>query len=89
MMIADFFTKPLQGSVFRKMLKLIMKIGDDMLLDPSPQERVENIDATADQQTEATSPKVEETHPPIRKYSDDTEWKIVHQMRQVFSSCGL
>ena len=38
---------------------------------------VENIDATADKQTEAKSPEVEETHLPIRRYSDDTEWKIV------------
>jgi hypothetical protein len=39
-MIADCFTKPLQGSAFQKMVKLIMNIGDDMMLDPSPQECV-------------------------------------------------
>ena len=38
-MIADFFTKPLQGSTFRKLLKLIMNISDDMV-DLSPQECV-------------------------------------------------
>jgi hypothetical protein len=76
-MIADFFTKPLQGSAFRKMVKLIMNIGDDMMLDPSPQECVDNNGAAVDQQMEAKSPVGEEMHPPIRKDSDETEWKIV------------
>jgi hypothetical protein len=59
------------------MVKLIMNIGDDMMLDPSPQESVENNGVTVDQQTEAKSPVGEEMHPPIRKDSDETEWKIV------------
>ncbi|KAG7353002.1 reverse transcriptase RNA-dependent DNA polymerase [Nitzschia inconspicua] len=39
-MVADYFTKPLQGSQFRKMLKQILNI-DDSLIDSSPQECVE------------------------------------------------
>ena len=38
-MIADFFTKPLQGATFRKLLKLVLNISDDEI-DRSPQERV-------------------------------------------------
>jgi len=38
-MIADFFTKPLQGSTFRKLLKLVLNISDDEI-DQSPQECV-------------------------------------------------
>ncbi|KAG7341367.1 hypothetical protein IV203_023318 [Nitzschia inconspicua] len=38
-MIADYFTKPLQGLLFRKMLKQILNI-DDSLIDSSPQECV-------------------------------------------------
>ncbi|KAG7367822.1 hypothetical protein IV203_030565 [Nitzschia inconspicua] len=38
-MVADYFTKPLQGSLFRKMLKQILNIDDD-LIDSSPQECV-------------------------------------------------
>jgi Reverse transcriptase (RNA-dependent DNA polymerase) len=34
-MIADFFTKPLQGSAFRKMVKTIMNISDDIIDTPS------------------------------------------------------
>ncbi|KAG7373061.1 reverse transcriptase RNA-dependent DNA polymerase [Nitzschia inconspicua] len=40
-MIADYFTKPLQGSQFRKILKQILNI-DDVLIDSSPQECVGN-----------------------------------------------
>ncbi|KAG7368042.1 hypothetical protein IV203_030785 [Nitzschia inconspicua] len=40
-MIAYYFTKPLQGSQFRKMLKQILNI-DDALIDSSPQECVGN-----------------------------------------------
>jgi hypothetical protein len=40
-------------------------------------EAAENNGATVDQQTEAKSPVGEEMHPPIRKDSDETEWKIV------------
>jgi hypothetical protein len=66
-MNAEFFTKPLQGSAFRKMVKkVIMNIGDDMLLDPLPQECVEK-----------SMQRLTNMHPPIRKYSNDTEWKIV------------
>lgn len=38
-MIADYFTKPLQGSSFRKLLKQILNIDDD-IIDSSPQECV-------------------------------------------------
>jgi hypothetical protein len=38
-MIADYFTKPLQGSSFRKLLKQILNIEDD-IIDSSPQECV-------------------------------------------------
>ena len=38
-MIADYFTKPLQGSPFRKLLKKILNISDD-IIDSSPQECV-------------------------------------------------
>lgn len=40
-MIADFFTKPLQGILFRKLRKLIMNLPDN--IDSSPQECVENV----------------------------------------------
>ncbi|KAG7374846.1 reverse transcriptase RNA-dependent DNA polymerase [Nitzschia inconspicua] len=42
-MIADYFTKPLQGSSFRKMLKQILNIDDDMI-NSSPQECVKDND---------------------------------------------
>ncbi|KAG7352856.1 reverse transcriptase RNA-dependent DNA polymerase [Nitzschia inconspicua] len=42
-MIADYFTKPLQGSPFRKMLKQILNIDDDMI-NSSPQECVKDND---------------------------------------------
>ena len=38
-MIGDFFTKPLQGSAFRKLLKLVLNISDDVI-DQPPQECV-------------------------------------------------
>ena len=38
-MVADFFTKPLQGAAFKKMLKSIMNISDDLIVS-SPQECV-------------------------------------------------
>ena len=38
-MIADYFTKPLQGSAFRKMVKVIMNISDNVI-DTLPQECV-------------------------------------------------
>ena len=40
-MVADFFTKPLQGAAFKKMLKTIMNIDDDLIVS-SPQECVGN-----------------------------------------------
>ena len=39
-MIADFFTKPLQGATFRKLLKLVLNLSDDEI-DQPPQECVE------------------------------------------------
>jgi hypothetical protein len=41
-MVADFFTKPLQGSAYKKMLKMIMNLSDNDMIDPSPQECVGN-----------------------------------------------
>jgi len=38
-MVADFFTKPLQGSTFRKLLKMVMNL-DDAVIDQPPQECV-------------------------------------------------
>jgi hypothetical protein len=32
-MVADFFTKPLQGSLFRKLHKIILNLPDDIELD--------------------------------------------------------
>jgi len=43
-MVADYFTKPLQGATFRKFIKLILNIDDDILAS-SPQECVEKTDA--------------------------------------------
>jgi hypothetical protein len=75
-MIADFFTKPLQGSAFKKMLKLIMNMSDDLLFAPSPQGCVENTQAPDDGQTETKKIEVEDP-PPINYDSDDPEWKVV------------
>ncbi|KAG7345088.1 hypothetical protein IV203_032619 [Nitzschia inconspicua] len=47
-MIADYFTKPLQGSPFRKMLKQILNIDDDMI-NSSPQECVKDNDIETNQ----------------------------------------
>jgi hypothetical protein len=46
-MIADFFTKPLQGSAFKKMIKMIMNISDDVF-GTSPQECVGNACTSAE-----------------------------------------
>jgi archaellin len=43
-MVADYFTKPLQGSSFRKLLKMILNISDEVI-DASPQECVGRQDA--------------------------------------------
>jgi len=40
-MIADFFTKPLQGATFRKLLKMVLNLSDDEI-DQPPQECVGN-----------------------------------------------
>jgi len=51
-MIADYFTKPLQGAGFRKLLKLVLNIGDD-IIDSSPQECVGGPDAEGSQASQA------------------------------------
>ncbi|KAG7373109.1 reverse transcriptase RNA-dependent DNA polymerase [Nitzschia inconspicua] len=58
-MIADYFTKPLQGSQFRKMLKQILNI-DDVLIDSSPQECVGN---NKEEPTHAIQDVADESHP--------------------------
>jgi hypothetical protein len=75
-MVADFFTKPLQGASFRKMLKLIMNLSDEDI-DPSPQECVGRTGESDDEQTESNPSEVEETSPPIKMNSDDSEWNVV------------
>jgi hypothetical protein len=55
-MIADYFTKPLQGSAFRKLLKKILNISDDVI-DSTPQECVGEHNEKQSRMTEAgTSP---------------------------------
>jgi hypothetical protein len=66
----------LQGSLFRKMVKLIMNIGDNEL-NQSPQECVGKTGVTDDNQAGKNPPEVAVTSPPIRKQSDDADWKFV------------
>ena len=57
-MVADFFTKPLQGSAFRKFLKLVLNLSDDVINQP-PQEcvgKTESGEVRVDVQTADVSP---------------------------------
>ncbi|KAG7345606.1 reverse transcriptase RNA-dependent DNA polymerase [Nitzschia inconspicua] len=59
-MIADYFTKPLQGPPFRKMLKQILNIDDDNIINSLPQECVKDNDIETNRmsQTETSQSRV-------------------------------
>jgi hypothetical protein len=59
------------------MLKLIMNLCYEDINPSSPQECVGRTGESADEQMEVKPPNVEETSPPIKMNSDDTEWKVV------------